>query len=213
MTDRRHPGDMRRMLPLAAVTIAALALAGCSPSDTEPTPTQDTGASVDQNQVQSQTSRNVATSATFATGGGPAITYDETLIPAGSSVGVTSQEDGETTTVTLDVEGLQPDRTYGAHAHVAPCGPDGDDAGPHYQFEQDPVTPSVDPAFANPENEIWLDVTTDAEGAGSSTATVDWVAPDDRRPESVIIHEMETATGAGEAGTAGGRPGCITVGF
>ena len=89
----------------------------------------------------------------------------------------------------------------------------GADAGPHYQFSEDPVTPSVDPSYANPMNEIWLDVTTDANGAGEATATVPWVFPDDRRAESVVLHEKPTATHAGHAGTAGGRPGCVTVDF
>lgn len=154
-------------------------------------------------------------SATFAQGGeGPAHTYDAALVPAGSTVEVTSAEqDGSTVTV-LKVTGLQPNRTYGAHAHTKPCtAASGADAGPHYQFSEDPVTPSVDPSYANPMNEIWLDVTTDANGAGESTATVPWVFPDDRRAESVVLHEKPTATHAGHAGTAGGRPGCVTVDF
>lgn len=197
---------MRTSLPLTVAIVAALALAGCSSdTDTEPggSSTADTG----------QNARNVSTSATFAAGGGAAVTYDEELVPAGAGATVTSQEADGSTTVTLEVTGLLPDRAYGAHAHVNGCGAAGSDAGPHYQLDQDPVSPSVDPAFANPSNEIWLDLTTDAEGTGTATATVDWVAPADRRPESVIIHEMQTATGPGEAGTAGDRPACITVDF
>lgn len=154
-------------------------------------------------------------SASFAQGGeGPAFTYDPALVPVGATVAVTDAEQDGATVATLRVTGLLPNRTYGAHAHTRPCtAASGADAGPHFQFSEDPVTPSVDPSYANPMNEIWLDVTTDANGAGESTATVPWVFPDDRRAESVVLHEKPTASHAGHAGTAGGRPACVTVDF
>src|SRR4029079_5692828 len=98
--------------------------------------------------------------------------YDSPLVPVGATASVTAGEAGTSTNVTLEVTGLQPNRQYGAHAHTKPCGGDGKDAGPHFQFKPDPVTPSVDPAYANNVNEIWLDFTTDAAGAGRATATV-----------------------------------------
>ena len=67
------------------------------------------------------------------------------------------------------------------------------------------------PAYANPRNEIGLDLTTGAAGAGSATATVGWGR--NRRAGSVIIHAMPTAAGPGEAGVAGARAACITVEF
>ena len=118
-----------------------------------------------------------------------------------------------TTSVTLAVTGLQPNRRYGAHAHTKPCGSDGTDAGPHFQFKPDPVTPSADPAYANDVNEIWLDFTTDAAAAGQATSTVPWVFPADRRAASVIIHAMPTSTEPGKAGTAGDRLACLTNAF
>ncbi|ALE75222.1 superoxide dismutase [Pseudonocardia sp. EC080610-09] len=159
--------------------------------------------------------QNVQVSATTAEGGdGPAYTYDTALVPAGATLEVSSGNDGGSTTTTLRVSGLVPNRAYGSHAHTMPCGPDaGDAAGPHYQLSQDPVTPSVDPAYANPQNEIWLDFTTDAEGNAEATSTVPWTFPDDRRAASVVVHEEPTATHAGHAGTAGGRPACVTVEF
>jgi Cu-Zn family superoxide dismutase len=112
------------------------------------------------------------------------------------------------------VRGLQPDRVYGAHVHTNPCGASPDDAGPHYQREVDPAGPGVDPHYANAENEIWLDFTTDATGAGSAETTVAWELPDDRRlPGSVVIHSTGTNTGPGVAGTAGARVACITIKF
>ncbi|GAA4804535.1 hypothetical protein GCM10023353_03860 [Tomitella cavernea] len=65
---------------------------------------------------------------------------------------------------------MQPGRDFGAHAHTKPCGPEPSDSGPHYQNVQDPAatadSPSTDPAYANPQNEVWLDFTTDGSGVG-----------------------------------------------
>jgi Cu-Zn family superoxide dismutase len=157
--------------------------------------------------------RTVQASGTFSAAPGVAVTYDEALVPVGASGTVTASEGAGSSTVTLEVTGLQPDRRYGAHAHTKPCGAEGKDAGPHFQFEPDPATPSVDPAYANPQNEIWLDLTTDARGTGRATSTVAWAFPADRRAASVIIHAMPTATEQGKAGTAGDRAACITAGF
>ncbi|TCK27044.1 superoxide dismutase family protein [Pseudonocardia endophytica] len=152
-------------------------------------------------------------SATFASGSGPAFTYDTARVPVGAKATVDASSGDGSTTTTLTVSGLNPNAMYGAHAHAKPCGATGDAAGPHFQMRQDPVTPSVDPAYANPSNEIWLDLTTDAQGAGTATSTVPWTFPDDRRARSVIIHEMPTKTEPGKAGTAGARPACVDVGF
>jgi Cu-Zn family superoxide dismutase len=156
--------------------------------------------------------KNVQVSATFGPDG-TAITYDPELVPVGSRGAVSSDTGDGGTSVMLAVRGLEPDRRYGAHAHTEPCGATGDLAGPHFQNQVDPVQPSVDPAYANPENEIWLDLTTDASGSGSATATVPWGFERDRRAQSVIIHAMPTAMGPGEAGSAGARAACISVEF
>jgi superoxide dismutase, Cu-Zn family len=152
-------------------------------------------------------------SATFASGAGPAFTYDPARVPVGATARVETTSDDASTRTTLTVGGLNPNSMYGAHAHAKPCGPTGDAAGPHFQMRQDPVTPSVDPAYANPSNEIWLDLTTDAQGAGTATSTVPWAFPADRRAQSVVVHEMHTKTEPGKAGTAGARPACIDVRF
>jgi len=115
--------------------------------------------------------------------------------------------------VTLHVWGMAPNTAYGAHAHVNPCGSTGLAAGPHFQNVLDPVTPSVDPAFANPTNEIWLDLTTDAEGNGVSQTKVPWQFSPTRRAKSVIIHVEHTHTGPTDSGVAGARLACLTVGF
>ncbi len=153
-------------------------------------------------------------SGTFAAPGeaDDAYTYNQAAVPVDAEMSVRSTPTDSGTNVELVVSGFPPDRAYGVHAHVNPCGETGDAAGPHFQHQQDPVQPSVDPAYANSQNEIWLDFRTDAEGAGLSTTQVPF-AFDDRAPASVVLHEMTTSTAPGEAGTAGARLACLTVPF
>lgn len=143
------------------------------------------------------------------------VTYDEDAVPAGAEFTVTStttNEDG--TEVTLEVDGLEAEREFGAHVHTDPCGDAPEDSGPHYQDEEDPDVAesedSTDPDYANPENEVWLDFTTDDTGAASAEHTVDW-QPREGEANSIVLHEEHTATEEDEAGTAGDRLACITV--
>jgi len=152
-------------------------------------------------------------SAVFSPNGAIARTYDVRVVPNGSKVAVTSSSGNRETVVTLEVSGLLPNHSYGAHAHTKPCGVTGTDAGPHFQYEQDPTQPSTDPRYANDENEIWLDLTTDAKGVGVASTDVSWEFPANRRAHSIVLHEHHTATTQGTAGTAGGRLACVTVNF
>ncbi|GAA1989753.1 superoxide dismutase [Amycolatopsis minnesotensis] len=152
---------------------------------------------------------------TFApyTPGANAVTHDPKLAPAGSKAAVSGYTNAHRTKLKLYVKGLLPNREYGSHAHSKPCGAAAADSGPHYQNVVDPVQPSVDPKYANPQNEIWLDFTTDANGAASAVSTVDWGFAAERRAHSVVIHEMHTHTEPGHAGMAGARLACLNVGF
>jgi superoxide dismutase, Cu-Zn family len=182
------------------IGVVGVVAAGCASTPVEPT---SSAARV----------RSVQVSEFFQTDAGPAITYDAELVPAGARGAVQSRSGDGTTTVTLAVRNLQPRRWYGAHVHTQPCGQRPEDAGPHFQFSVDPVQPSVDPAYANEQNEIWLDLVTDESGAGSAESTVAWEFPADRPPGSVVIHADQTSVEAGEAGSAGARAACITVEF
>ncbi len=81
------------------------------------------------------------------------------------------------TTVYVRVTGLAPGATYPAHVHNQPCSfnPAG---GGHYQQASMPT--------ADPVNEIWPMITTDAKGHGTGHAVNGFVA----RPEaqSIVIH-------------------------
>jgi Cu-Zn family superoxide dismutase len=144
---------------------------------------------------------------------GPLVSYSA-AIPVGATARVQAVYDASgNTVVTLHVRGLSPNTEYGAHAHVNSCGFTGADAGPHFQNLQDPVVPSVSPAYANPQNEIWLDLVTDDDGNGVAQTRVSWQFHPDRRAHSVIIHAEHTHTGATDSGVAGARLACLTVDF
>ena len=191
-----------RIAVLAPVVAVLLGSAATGPAVAAPPPGGQDGPS-----------RSYQISTTFSASGRPAVTYDPARVPVGAGVSVAAVSADGATTTTLQVRGLRPNTVYGAHAHVGYCGATGDAAGPHFQFRPDPVQPSVDPAFANPLNEIWLDLTTDARGAGRSRSTVAATFPPDRRARSVVLHDMATMTAPGAAGTAGARSACVDVKF
>jgi Cu-Zn family superoxide dismutase len=148
-----------------------------------------------------------------ATGEQPkAVTYDVKRVPVGARLDTSAKFENGKTTVTLTVTGLLPSTQYGSHVHTKPCGAKPADSGPHYQNEKDPVSPSVDAKYANRDNEIWLDFTTDDKGAATSSATVGW---EFRKGEAnaVVVHATQTHTEHGKAGTAGDRLACVTNAF
>ncbi|MEU7553196.1 superoxide dismutase family protein [Streptomyces sp. NPDC044571] len=152
----------------------------------------------------------------FRAAGGPtthrAVTFDPQAIPVGGTVRVTERLGQDGTHVELWIRGAEANRTFGAHVHQKACGSAPGDSGPHYQDAEDPTQPSKDPAYANPRNEVWLDVSTDGRGHGASASTVTWrFRPGEAR--SVVIHEHPTGTGHGTAGVAGNRLACVNVPF
>ncbi|MEU8823543.1 superoxide dismutase family protein [Streptomyces sp. NPDC048636] len=162
-----------------------------------------------------------------------AVTYDKTLVPTSASVfiaearvggkgmkhheGADGQEHGyrmmhRGTFVFISLRGLAPDHHFGIHVHTKPCGTKPDSSGPHYQNEQDPHQPSTNPTYANPRNEVWLDLTTNGVGKGWSKSWVKWHFRSGEA-RSVVIHEHGTSTHKGKAGMAGDRVACVNVPF
>ncbi|MGH4019988.1 MAG: superoxide dismutase family protein [Pseudonocardiaceae bacterium] len=186
-----------RHTPLVAAGLVSLSLAmlaGCGSASDRPGTVTQTGVLAEPG------------------GENNAVTYDPAAAPPGIQLSVLAVEGDDSTTVLLVASGFEPSAAYGTHAHVNPCGDTGDAAGPHYQNEVDPVTPSVDPDYAHPNNEIWLDFATDESGAGTASTTVPFVFGD-RAPGSIVVHEMATQYGEGKSGEAGKRLACITVPF
>ena len=77
---------------------------------------------------------------------------------------------GETTNA---VSGMLPHRGYAAHAHANACG---DKPGTHYQNRVDaaatPARAITNPEYANPRNEVWLDIRTAAAGSRIACVTL-----------------------------------------
>jgi Cu-Zn family superoxide dismutase len=151
--------------------------------------------------------------------GGLAYTYNPALAPEGARFRVVMKPSGESTTAELTVSGLLPNRGYSVVADNNACSPNPAAEGPHYQNRVDPgvnptavgVASSTNPEYANPRNEVWLDVRTDGSGSGTSRTTVPFVFTD-RGPGSVVIHEAEqTATEAGKAGNGGAPIACLSL--
>ncbi|MFC7528803.1 superoxide dismutase family protein [Actinoplanes sp. GCM10030250] len=144
----------------------------------------------------------------------PAVTYDVEAVPRGAQARVEVEDTKTGTSVRLKLSGLIPGRVYGAHLHTKPCTDKPAEAGPHYQHRIDPASDSthssVDPAYANPENEFWLDFTTDATGAATATSVQNWHVDNARPPWSLVLHAEHTHTAPGQAGTAGARLACMT---
>ncbi|MDA0567010.1 superoxide dismutase family protein [Streptomonospora sp. S1-112] len=137
-----------------------------------------------------------------------AVTYDDQAVPEGASVEASATRNGAETEFVLAVNGLEPDREFGAHLHTEPCGENPDDSGPHYQDEPAAEDAANDPEYANDDNEVWLDFTTDAEGTATADTDVDWqVRPGEGN--SIVIHEHHTMTEEGHAGEAGDRLACV----
>lgn len=140
----------------------------------------------------------------------PALTYDQRLVPAAADITVRQRAEAAGTTVAVSVRGLARRHTFGVHVHTRPCGTLPEDAGPHYQHVRDPNPPSTDPAYANPGNEVWLDLRTDRRGGGRSAVRQPWHFRTGEA-RSVVLHEHATSTEHGEAGMAGARVACFTV--
>ncbi len=145
---------------------------------------------------------------------GTLVRYDTAVVPENARARVQAVYNAAgDSIITLHVWGMKPHTEYGAHAHVNACGPTGLDAGPHFQNVIDPVQPSTNPSYANPTNEIWLDLITGGSGNGVAQAKVPWQFSPERRAHSVVIHAEHTHTGQTDSGTAGARLACLTVGF
>ncbi|MFC4122629.1 superoxide dismutase family protein [Nonomuraea zeae] len=131
-----------------------------------------------------------------------AVVYDRKLVPQGAQASLTAESTDGKTRTSLVVEGLLPDRRYGAHLHTKPCGPKPDDSGPHYQHH---------PGQIDPASEVWLDFMTDGEGSGRSTARNDWALDPADLPSSLVLHSQATKTAGPKVGTAGDRVACLTL--
>jgi Cu-Zn family superoxide dismutase len=150
--------------------------------------------------------------------GAEAVTYNPALVPEGASILASIMPAGHGYTETranLSVAGLLPDKAYVLRAHTQACGATAEEAGPPYQDRIDPAaTPqanSTNPEYANPRNEIWLDIRTDSDGSASSGASVPFTFTG-RAPASIVVYDAQTtATAPGQAGQLGAPIACLNL--
>lgn len=98
----------------------------------------------------------------------------------------------------LDVEGLPPNRAFGAHLHAKACA-DGSGGG-HYQHVGTTVSK---------ENEVWLDFETNSAGRARVVARRPY-GVDPARAKSVVVHANETDPATGKAGD---KLACVDLTF
>ncbi len=126
-----------------------------------------------------------------------AVTYNPAVVPEGASILASVMPAGHgyaQTVANLSVAGLLPNRGYVARAHTNACGATSEQAGPPYQDRIDPAATqasSTNPQYANPRNEIWLDIRTDSDGSASSGASVPFTFTN-RAPASIVLYDTQT---------------------
>jgi hypothetical protein len=126
-----------------------------------------------------------------------AITYDRSLAPVGAALTATIIPTSEGSTAELTVFGLLPHRGYAVYAYTQACGATADAAGTRFQ---NPPDPAANARTLSADNEIGLEVRTDAAGAGTSHTTLPFVLTD-QVPGSMVV----------QGSTAGGRIACLTL--
>ena len=149
-------------------------------------------------------SSNVASLPPTVRADGPTVVHDPTY--TGSRVEVRSIDVPSTSLslMILSVSGMPEStrgRVLGAHAHTKPCADDATASGPHH------ANPAGDPSKSLAAREVWLDISIDSQGRGTSIALFDWrIRKGDAG--SVVIHAQPTNA---TTGAAGARVLCTTI--
>ena len=149
-------------------------------------------------------SSNVASLPPTIRADGPTFVHDPTY--TGSRVEVRSIDVpfSSLSLMILNVNGMPESargRVLGAHAHTKPCADDATASGPHH------ANPAGDPSKSLAAREVWLDISIDSQGRGTSIALFDWrIRKGDAG--SVVIHAQPTNA---TTGAAGSRLMCTTI--
>lgn len=200
MAIRRPIG--RRLAVAAVATVMTLTPVACGGE--EPTDESQAPAAAPAGPPNLATLSGVDTF-TAPNPGAEAVTYNPAVVPEGASILASVMPAGSgypQTRANLSVAGLLPNRGYAVQAHTNACGATAEEAGPRYQHRIDPdaarQASSTNPEYANPGNEIWLDIRTNSDGSASAGTTVPFTFTD-RAPASIVLYDA-TATAAGQAG-------------
>ncbi|MEV4557359.1 superoxide dismutase family protein [Kitasatospora sp. NPDC049285] len=128
-----------------------------------------------------------------------AITYAPDLVPYGAPVRVTVTRTPGHTAVAVELAGVAGDHAFPAHVHTGRCEKDPAASGGHYL-----QAAGSDAA----DNEVRMTVRTDADGAGSASATVPW----EFRPGEAHSLVLHAGTPAGPHSPTD-RAACVDVDF
>jgi superoxide dismutase, Cu-Zn family len=156
------------------------------------------------------TGRMIATSANapLAIYASPYGAQDPTPNPVGGTASATAQawdEGGGVMRIKLNVQGFPPNRDFGVHLHKLACD-DPMKAGGHYQHFAAPMGQATDPAYANYQNEAWLDFTTNGSGVGGQDLRLSWL-PRAGEAKALIFHHMKS----GQGGASGAKLACLPM--
>jgi Cu-Zn family superoxide dismutase len=176
--------------------LLAVPVLGCAGSMDEPTPTM----------LATSTGPLTVFATPYAAN--PARAMEANPIANTATAAATAWKVGSKLKLALSVAGMPAKRTFGSHLHKFTC--DNMKAGGHYQNNPwpttNPMSSANDPVYANPENEAWLDFTTDDGGKATKEVTSNWL-PRAGEAKSIIIHDMATA----EGGKAGDKLACLPL--
>jgi hypothetical protein len=104
---------------------------------------------------------------------------------------ISETADGRTTFAVrvtgIDIDGLEPGRTFGGHLHVGPC----DTATNFGHYRHDPTLEGAD--LTTPPNELWFNFTPDADGMAYDVQTAPWVPVDENGDGMSIVVHLGTA--------------------
>jgi len=143
---------------------------------------------------------------------GPLTAYDPALAGATARLDVEYDAAGDTH-LRLAVEGLAPSTLYVVRAHVDGCPAAAAGLGDVFQSSPnpDPTSPD-DERYRNSVNEVWLDVRTDATGAGVRRQRQPWQFAPTWRAGSVVLHALLPVERQGDP-VVGAPLACLEVPF
>lgn len=199
----RVAGRLAGVAAVAVLTAVGAGTAGGTAATAATVGAGDTGGPGEVNYSEVRTAARFSPPMAFVPS--LALTYDTSTVPAGARIEVEQRSDsGQGTTVLLHVSGVRPGHAFGARVHTKPCGADPAAAGAPYQNLIDPLRSPTDPTYVNAQNEVWLDFTADAQGAGEAQAHHAWDFRSGQAGSVVILDRPD----------AGGAPvACFTVPF
>ena len=147
---------------------------------------------------------NVASLPPTVRADGPTFVHDPTYTGARVDVRSIDVPFSPLTLMILSVSNMSESargRVLGAHAHTKACADDATASGPHH------ANPAGDPSKSLAAREVWLDISIDSQGRGTSIALFDWrIRKGDAG--SVVIHAQPTNA---TTGAAGARVMCTTI--